>query len=173
MEKKKTQPPVLYVEKDKLIAAFANADTDIIADYGPEYGSESGYSRDKVLEVIESVPAAPTEIPCCCWQYCCGVRSPGEIYEDKSLPAVQDAADDTDYLTVHQYNNAFLPRIERAKEFIALFESSIRHMDDKLVDKNEVRKQFKIRCWSEETMETILTALDYYKKREGLEKIKK
>lgn len=75
-------------------------------------------------------------------------------------------------MTVREYNDNFLPRIERAKEFITLFESSINHMDDRLVDKNEVRKQFKIRCWSEETKQIILTALNYYQKREGLEKIK-
>lgn len=75
-------------------------------------------------------------------------------------------------MTVREYNDNFLPRIERAKEFITLFESSINHMDDRLVDKNEVRKQFKIRCWSDETKQIILTALNYYQKREGLEKIK-
>ena len=66
--KAEAQPPTLYIEKSKLIEAFANADTDISADYGPDYGSESGYSRDKVAEIIESVPAAPSEIPCRCWQ---------------------------------------------------------------------------------------------------------
>ena len=68
MAKRKAQPPILYIEKSKLIEAFANADTDITADYGPDYGSESGYSRDRVAEIIESVPAAPSEIPCRCWQ---------------------------------------------------------------------------------------------------------
>lgn len=68
MAKRKAQPPVLYIEKDKLIAAFANADTDITADYGPDYGSESGYSRDRITEIINSVPAVPSEIPCRCWQ---------------------------------------------------------------------------------------------------------
>lgn len=76
------------------------------------------------------------------------------------------------HMTVREYNDNFLPRIERAKEFITLFESSINHMDDRLVDKNEVRKQFKIRYWSDETKQIILTALNYYQKREGLEKIK-
>lgn len=75
------------------------------------------------------------------------------------------------HMTVSEYNNEFLPRIDRAREFISLFESSIRHMDDKVVDKNEVYRQFKIRCWSEETKQTILTALEYYQKREGLDKI--
>lgn len=75
-------------------------------------------------------------------------------------------------MTVREYNHEFLPRIERAIEFVTLFDSSINHMNDALVDKSEVRKQFKIRCWSEETKQTILTALSYYKKCEGLEKIK-
>lgn len=74
-------------------------------------------------------------------------------------------------MTVEEYNHDFLPRIQRAKEFVSLFESSINHMDNSRVDKNEVRRQFKIRCWSEETKQMILTALDYYKRHEGLEKL--
>ena len=76
-------------------------------------------------------------------------------------------------MTVKEYNNEFLPQIQRAREFINLFESTIQHMDEKTVDKDEVRKQFRIRCWSEETKETILTALSYYKQHEGLDKIER
>lgn len=75
-------------------------------------------------------------------------------------------------MTVQEYNKEFLPQIQKAKSFIMLFESGISHMDDKLVNKNEVYKQFEIRGWPKETKEIILTALDYYRKREGLEKIK-
>lgn len=74
-------------------------------------------------------------------------------------------------MTVKEYNNEFLPKIQRANEFIMLFESAIRHMDEKVVDKDEVMKQFEIRCWSEETKQTILTALSYYKRHEGLDKL--
>lgn len=74
-------------------------------------------------------------------------------------------------MTVSEYNLDFLPSISRAVEFIALFESAIRHMDEKTVNKDEVLKQFQIRCWSEETKQTILTALNYYKKHEGLDKV--
>ena len=74
-------------------------------------------------------------------------------------------------MIVKEYNTEFLPKIQRAREFINLFESAIQHMDEKKVDKDEVMKQFKIRCWSEETKETILTALSYYKQHEGLDKI--
>lgn len=73
-------------------------------------------------------------------------------------------------MTVQEYNHDFLPKVERAREFVLLFESSIDHMDDALVDKNEVRRHFKTRSWSEETKQTILTALSYYKKREGLDR---
>ena len=76
-------------------------------------------------------------------------------------------------MTVQEYNQEFLPRLERAEEFIRLFESAIRHMDDKIVDKNEVRKHFELRCYSDETKETILTALRYNKKHEGLDKIER
>ena len=74
-------------------------------------------------------------------------------------------------MTIQEYNNDFLPKIERATEFVTLFESAIRHMDEKKVDKDEVRNQFELRCWSEETKQTILTALSYYKKHEGKNKI--
>ena len=89
-------------------------------------------------------------------------------------PTVKNVRDDDwgELMTVQEYNNDFLPRIERAKEFISLFESSIQHMDDKNVDKDEVKKQFKIRCWSNETKNTILDALHYYQQHEGLEKIR-
>ena len=34
-------------------------------------------------------------------------------------------------MTIQEYNNDFLPKIERAIEFVTLFESAIRHMDEK------------------------------------------
>lgn len=74
-------------------------------------------------------------------------------------------------MTVKEYNRDFLPRIQRAREFVSLFEGAINHMDDARVDKEEVRKQFRIRSWSEETKQTILIALAHYKKYEGLDKI--
>lgn len=74
-------------------------------------------------------------------------------------------------MTAKEYNQEFLPKIQRANEFIMLFESAIRHMDEKLVDKSEVMRHFQLHCWSEETKQTILTALSYYKKHEGLNKI--
>lgn len=76
-------------------------------------------------------------------------------------------------MTAKEYNKEFLPKIQHAQEFIMLFESAVRHMDERIVDKDEVMKQFRIRCWSEETKETILTALRYYKKHEGLYKIER
>ena len=41
-------------------------------------------------------------------------------------------------MTVKEYNRDFLPRIQRAREFVSLFESAINHMDDARVDKEEV-----------------------------------
>ena len=73
-------------------------------------------------------------------------------------------------MTVQEYNHDFLPKVERANEFVRLFESCIDHMDLSTVDKDEVRRQFRIRSWSEETKQTILTALAYYKKHEGLDR---
>ena len=59
-------------------------------------------------------------------------------------------------MTAQEYNHDFLPRINRAEEFVELFESSIEHMSETRVDKDEVRKQFRIRGWSEETRQVIL-----------------
>ena len=59
-------------------------------------------------------------------------------------------------MTAQEYNHVFLPRIDRAEEFV----------------KDEVRKQFRIRSWSEETRQVILAALEYYKCAEGLAKIR-
>ena len=75
-------------------------------------------------------------------------------------------------MTAQEYNHVFLPRIDRAEEFVELFESSIEHMSATRVDKDEVRKQFRIRGWSEETRQVILAALEYYKCAEGLAKIR-
>ena len=43
-------------------------------------------------------------------------------------------------------------------------------MSETRVDKDEVRKQFRIRGWSEETRQVIRAALEYYKCAEGLAK---
>ena len=67
-------------------------------------------------------------------------------------------------MTIKEYNTEFLPKIHKADEFVRSFESSIRHMDDTKVDKNEVLKQFKIRGYSEEAKNTISVALEFYRK---------
>ena len=54
-------------------------------------------------------------------------------------------------MTAHEYNHVFLPQINRAEEFVELFQT---------------------RGWSEETRQVILTALEYYKCAEGLAKIR-
>ena len=41
-------------------------------------------------------------------------------------------------MTAQEYNHDFLPRINRAEEFVELFESSIEHMSETRVDKDEV-----------------------------------
>ena len=74
-------------------------------------------------------------------------------------------------MTAKEYNKEFLPKIEKAEMFVLLFESAIEHMDESVVNKDEVRRHFELRCYSEETKQTILTALNYYKEHEGLDKI--
>ena len=67
-------------------------------------------------------------------------------------------------MTIKEYNTEFYPKINRADMFIRSFESSIRHMDDTKVDKDEVYKQFRIRGYSEEVKNTISVALEFYRK---------
>lgn len=74
-------------------------------------------------------------------------------------------------MTVKEYNQEFLPKIKHARQFVELLESAIQHMDDTKVDKDEVHKQLQIRCWSEETKQTILAALAYYQQHESIDKI--
>lgn len=69
-------------------------------------------------------------------------------------------------MTVKEYNTVFLPAIKKAEGFIRMFESSIEHMDEAKVDKNEVRKQFGIRGYDPDTMQLILDALLYYHHQE-------
>lgn len=47
-----------YIEREAAIKAFENADSDVMADYGPEYGTEWGFSRDAIRAVIGNIPAA-------------------------------------------------------------------------------------------------------------------
>lgn len=46
-----------YIERDAAISAFEDTDKDVIADYGPEYGCEFGFSQDKVKEILKAIPA--------------------------------------------------------------------------------------------------------------------
>lgn len=75
-------------------------------------------------------------------------------------------------MTVQEYNEEFQPRVERAECFVNQFESAIRHMNEEKVDKAEVKRQFEIRNWSEETKQTILAALRCYEQHEGIDKLK-
>lgn len=46
------------VSKEDVRTAFDNADADVMADYGPEYGCEWGFSRDAVNRILDSVGAS-------------------------------------------------------------------------------------------------------------------
>lgn len=74
-------------------------------------------------------------------------------------------------MTVREYNKEFLPKITRAKCFISLFENIVSHIDKEKADHEEIWRIFKIYSWSEETKQTILTALEYYRIHEGIEKL--
>lgn len=45
-----------YINTNDFLEAIECADTDIIADYGPFYGTECGYSKDRIREIIASLP---------------------------------------------------------------------------------------------------------------------
>ena len=47
-----------FVSKEDVRTAFDNADADVMADYGPEYGCEWGFSRDAVNRILDSVGAS-------------------------------------------------------------------------------------------------------------------
>lgn len=47
-----------YIEREAAIAEMQNTEHDLMADYGPEYGSEWGISTERAVETIKSVPAA-------------------------------------------------------------------------------------------------------------------
>lgn len=74
-------------------------------------------------------------------------------------------------MTVREYNKEFLPKITGANCFISLFENIVSHIDKEKADHEEIWRIFKIYGWSEETKQIILTALEYYRIHEGIEKL--
>lgn len=49
-----------YISKEDLIKAIEDAGADVIADYG-DYDCESGFSRDNLSQIINSIPTADVE----------------------------------------------------------------------------------------------------------------
>ena len=47
-----------YIDRELAIKAVRNEDKDVMADYGEEYGTEWGFSEEKIIEIIMKVPAA-------------------------------------------------------------------------------------------------------------------
>lgn len=71
-------------------------------------------------------------------------------------------------MTVKEYNESFLPKIDAATCVISNMENDLK----KTNDYPGCMRELKLLGWSEETKQTILTAMEYYKKHEGLEKIR-
>lgn len=46
-----------YIDKEKLIKVIEEADCDVLADYGPEYGTEWGFSREAIKNIVQNFPA--------------------------------------------------------------------------------------------------------------------
>lgn len=134
---------------------------------------QTAYMDKVAWKVPDGTCTTNFQLACRCWEHFlngCTRTNEWKINAALCRPVKTVTSQGVD-MTVEEYNREFLPKIQRAKEFITLFESSIQHMDDKTVDKDEVLKQFKVRGWSEETRETILTALSYYNQHEGFDKI--
>lgn len=74
-------------------------------------------------------------------------------------------------MTVKEYNKEFYPKISCASSFISLFENIVSHIDKEKANHEEIWRIFKIYGWSEETKQTILTALECYRIHEGIEKL--
>lgn len=47
-----------YIEREALLNAFDIADPDVMADYGQDYGTAWGYSRDAVKNLVRLIPTA-------------------------------------------------------------------------------------------------------------------
>ena len=59
-----------YIDRELAIKAVRNEDKDVMADYGEEYGTEWGFSEEKIIGVIMKVPAADvTPVVHGKWQY--------------------------------------------------------------------------------------------------------
>ena len=71
-------------------------------------------------------------------------------------------------MTVQEYNKEFLPKIDKASCVIANMENDLRKTDDY----EGAMRELTVLGWSEETKKLILTALDYYRQHEGIDKIK-
>lgn len=74
-------------------------------------------------------------------------------------------------MLVKDYNKEFLPKINRANYFIENMNGIVDHMDKEKVDTDEIWRIFSIYGWSEELKNNILTALEYYRVHEGIEKL--
>ena len=75
-------------------------------------------------------------------------------------------------MTVKEYNKEFLPKIDAAWYLAKNLELAIDHAEISKEDKANVRYHLAMHaCWSEETKETILKALEYYRIHEGIEKL--
>ena len=47
-----------YIDKAVLIKAIEEACCDVMADYGPEYGVECGFSREAIKKIVQDCPTA-------------------------------------------------------------------------------------------------------------------
>ena len=69
-------------------------------------------------------------------------------------------------MTVKEYNKEFLPKIKKARILIEMMDKIIDHMDIDEDGRNEVKRILKIYGYSDETKETIVKALEYYRIRQ-------
>lgn len=92
------------------------------------------------------------------------IRFKSELLDDKT----EEKSELKKTMTVREYNKEFLPKIDTASNIIMNIEQDLR----KTEDFEGAMRELKVLGWSEETKETILTALEYYRKHEGIDRLK-
>ena len=74
-------------------------------------------------------------------------------------------------MTVKEYNHEFLPNVMQAELLIKNIDKAISHMNFGDKEKDEVRRILKIYGLDDEVKNIILTALEYYRVHEGINKL--
>lgn len=75
-------------------------------------------------------------------------------------------------MTVQEYNNDFLPKVDQASLIANGLEKIIRHAEIGRVGYEEVMRTLKVYGWSEEVQKTLNDALELYRTEKGIKQLK-